>query len=129
MPYLFIRRLNNDETKEAFGCDEFDTNIYSDIDFLNNYIRKSQQQARELEEMKHTPTEQEVCEALSVWDNSVKWEYKPLTDENYECITDGKHHYFINDIDCNEVINCLPCPVYLFALIGRFYEGKVANNE
>jgi len=70
------------------------------------------------------PTEQEVCEALSVWDNSVKWEYKPLTDENYECITDGKHHYFINDIDCNEVINCLPCPLYLFALIGRFYEGK-----
>src|SRR6056297_2310118 len=69
-----------------------------------------------MEKILTPPTEEEVCEALSVWDNSVKWEYKPLTDENYECITDGKHHYFINDIDCNEVINCLPCPLYLFAL-------------
>ena len=67
------------------------------------------------------PTEQEVCEALSACAGK-KIKYLPLTDENYECFTDGKYHYFVNDIDCNEVIEWLPCPVYIMSLIGRFYE-------
>jgi len=67
------------------------------------------------------PTQEEVCEALSAWAGK-KIKYLPLTDKNYECFTDGKYHYFVNDIDCNEVIEWLPCPVYIMSLIGRFYE-------
>ena len=97
-----------------------------EIEINNHYRKEIEYYKKQLERMNKAltpPTSDEVCVALSAWAGK-KIKYLPLTDENYECFTDGKHHYFVNDIDCNEVIEWLPCPVYIMSLIGRFYENK-----
>ena len=108
------------EIKRAFNqmCKSLNSNVFTtsitDIELVRNALTP--------------PTQEEVCEALSAWAGK-KIKYLPLTDGNYECFTDGKYHYFVNDIDCNEVIEWLPCPVYIMSLIGRFYENKKGATE
>jgi hypothetical protein len=94
----------------------------------------------EYDKLKTPPTEQEVCEALGKW---FKKEVKFNQNEKM-------FYYIAQDYiaDCGEIINydeiicsygwgcnydtlslATDLPPHLITLIGRFYEGKVKDNE